>query len=906
MQQLFALFGAIVLIFAVLILRGVMAMPYARHRARWVRAAPPRGVEDLFEQTTHALRELGFSEPRWVLYERSDGAPTLVPLRAVYTHADGCTAWVGTPVNQRAPHRLHIYYISRLADGRAAISQAFDLYFAVAPTEEIIGRVGTEPEVAEQVAGHRAWVASLGAASVAVDDGAVLDQAADLLERHRASLIARGDLREVNENLAVPSWRYGLKLFRRVLRFPRPPDRERPIPPERLALLARVADIVRHRAPPRDVQLTLFAVSVLLFVALGALFWDVAAAITILIVVLIHELGHYLAMRVFGYRNVHLLALPLVGGVAMGVDANPSATRRAWMSLMGPLPGIVIGWALLALSWFGGLEPELSARLIPAAMVFLFINYLNVLPMPPLDGAHVVQALLPPRWGRVETVFIVMAAVVGGVMAWQFGLPLLTALAAMQLLAVPSQWRTHGVEARMARETAPSGNTSVLTLRVLRALEQGLGPASQATARINQAFALSTRLQTKPMSALSRTLTGLMYGVLLAFPVLVGVVYYQTMHMGDAAQAQFQQQRQERQALRVQAKSLSWRALLSAIPNDAAAKPEPASTDAIARAASRLGGPLPQELHAFYREQNGAPELGLLPLDEVAPIAPAQLAEMRAFGGTIDGMMRDGSDFLAVEVSLDAASAWWHLGGNDGGQLFYLPQADTRLHGQRFVAFDGATASLHADLRDWLEQWWTDLRQGEALEARRTQVLARARASMAELSVQQILEQSEPDTVLAWLLERGQVRPQPATEDQLQAAEARLAMPLPDELKALLRLRDGVPEYLILSTSDIASWPDVAQSILEQHRASVFMEFPENENGSSGQVVQQWDERDFASCLVVAGTRVENEVRGSQWVPLLLWCPPSSAMNGWLDINAHQRYARLRDWLIEQAAVRVL
>ena len=118
MYQLFALLGAIVLIYAVLILRAVMAMPYARHRARWVSAVAPRGVEDLFEQATQALRALGFSEPRWVLYERTDGAPTIVPLRAVYVHPDGCTAWVGTPVNQRAPHRLHVYYVSRLADGR--------------------------------------------------------------------------------------------------------------------------------------------------------------------------------------------------------------------------------------------------------------------------------------------------------------------------------------------------------------------------------------------------------------------------------------------------------------------------------------------------------------------------------------------------------------------------------------------------------------------------------------------------------------------------------------------------------------------------------------------------------------------------------------------------------------------
>ena len=47
-----------------------------------------------------------------------------------------------------------------------------------------------------------------------------------------------------------------------------------------------------------------------------------------------------------------LLMLPLVGGVTLGVERTSSAAQRAWMSLMGPLPGIVLGWVLYGCIFF--------------------------------------------------------------------------------------------------------------------------------------------------------------------------------------------------------------------------------------------------------------------------------------------------------------------------------------------------------------------------------------------------------------------------------------------------------------------------------------------------------------------------------------------------------------------------
>lgn len=70
-------------------------------------------------------------------------------------------------------------------------------------------------------------------------------------------------------------------------------------------------------------------ISLLMFVVIGTggkSGWTAGpqARQTLLILVpvlLFHELGHYVAMRVFGYRNVRMFFIPMFGG---GRDAEPS------------------------------------------------------------------------------------------------------------------------------------------------------------------------------------------------------------------------------------------------------------------------------------------------------------------------------------------------------------------------------------------------------------------------------------------------------------------------------------------------------------------------------------------------------------------------------------------------------
>ena len=77
----------------------------------------------------------------------------------------------------------------------------------------------------------------------------------------------------------------------------------------------------------------------------------VAALIPIL---LFHEFGHYVAMRVFGYQDLRMFFIPLFGAAVSGRHYNVPGWKKAIVSLAGPVPGIGLGVALGAVSAMTG------------------------------------------------------------------------------------------------------------------------------------------------------------------------------------------------------------------------------------------------------------------------------------------------------------------------------------------------------------------------------------------------------------------------------------------------------------------------------------------------------------------------------------------------------------------------
>ena len=138
-----------------------------------------------------------------------------------------------------------------------------------------------------------------------------------------------------------------------------------------------------------------------------ALFRDLRSILFLVIVIIIHESGHFLAMKKFGYRDLKIFFIPFFGAFVSGKSGFASPLQRAIMILAGPLPGILIGLTLFVASIFTSTD-----MLIQPALLFILLNAINLLPVSPLDGGQFLQILFPSSNKLLQTVFTLALIIV--------------------------------------------------------------------------------------------------------------------------------------------------------------------------------------------------------------------------------------------------------------------------------------------------------------------------------------------------------------------------------------------------------------------------------------------------------------------------------------------------------------
>lgn len=148
-------------------------------------------------------------------------------------------------------------------------------------------------------------------------------------------------------------------------------------------------DLVEY-APKSSLSLTIF--SLVVFVMVFLLFFEdqFSFLINLLIVLIIHEMGHFVAMKAFKYKNVRMLFIPLMGAFVQGKKSNYSQKQSLIVLVSGPFPGILIGNLLF---WYASLSPY-NSWLAEPALLFVFLNIVNLLPLDPLDGGQMFKLLV--------------------------------------------------------------------------------------------------------------------------------------------------------------------------------------------------------------------------------------------------------------------------------------------------------------------------------------------------------------------------------------------------------------------------------------------------------------------------------------------------------------------------------
>ncbi len=119
--------------------------------------------------------------------------------------------------------------------------------------------------------------------------------------------------------------------------------------------------------------------------------WRYAAGFVILIFV--HELGHYLSARAAGLKVGTPTFIPFVGAWIELKDQPMDARVEARIALAGPVAGTVA-----ALVCYFVARAEHSTLLLALAYSGFMLNLWNLLPINPLDGGRIVGVLSPRIW----------------------------------------------------------------------------------------------------------------------------------------------------------------------------------------------------------------------------------------------------------------------------------------------------------------------------------------------------------------------------------------------------------------------------------------------------------------------------------------------------------------------------
>ena len=131
----------------------------------------------------------------------------------------------------------------------------------------------------------------------------------------------------------------------------------------------------------------------LLSVGAYALLFGWRYAIGFVLLLLMHEMGHYLAARRLGMRVGLPMFIPFVGAWIELKDHPLSVDQEAHIAFAGPFVGTLAAAAVLAVSLW-----EHSALLLALAYAGFFLNLFNLIPVSPFDGGRIVAILSPKVW----------------------------------------------------------------------------------------------------------------------------------------------------------------------------------------------------------------------------------------------------------------------------------------------------------------------------------------------------------------------------------------------------------------------------------------------------------------------------------------------------------------------------
>jgi Zn-dependent protease len=168
---------------------------------------------------------------------------------------------------------------------------------------------------------------------------------------------------------------------------------KRRIAPIGAAILAFLAKIKTILLLLPKLKLLTAAGTMLVSIVAYTTIWGFPFAVGLVLLLLVHELGHVVALRREGIKASLPMFIPFLGAVISAKSLGDNAVAEARVGLAGPILGS-LGSAVCLLIWHATGDDFWRAL----AFTGFFLNLFNLLPVVPLDGGRAMAAMAPWMW----------------------------------------------------------------------------------------------------------------------------------------------------------------------------------------------------------------------------------------------------------------------------------------------------------------------------------------------------------------------------------------------------------------------------------------------------------------------------------------------------------------------------
>lgn len=159
-------------------------------------------------------------------------------------------------------------------------------------------------------------------------------------------------------------------------------------------------------------------------------------AIALIACLVVHEYGHVRAMKYFGIKTKGFYLIPFFGGMALTDEKINTRWQDVVISIMGPTFGLILSLIL----WGVYLVTD-NVFVANLANFNAFLNVINLIPILPLDGGHVLKSVAFSASTRFAAILLSIGTVLGIFISYRLGMFFLAFVLLIGTVDIVVEWR---------------------------------------------------------------------------------------------------------------------------------------------------------------------------------------------------------------------------------------------------------------------------------------------------------------------------------------------------------------------------------------------------------------------------------------------------------------------------------